>query len=171
MNSYMEAIEKKYVGHNIFRRYISWLRFRKFQTKIIKQSHSIGSLWMFADFIKIAERVYFYENTKSGDIYSSSSYTSGENGFHIKDPLERVEIHCKLYSDDQAIVFEVKRINGGSIVNEVRFQGGEWTYGKGHDYNEVLVDNIIGIVNNAIITVLDFCWKYKGNILRIDKPA
>ena len=53
---------------------------------------------MFADFIKIAERVYFYENIKNGNIYSSSSYTSGENGFHIKDPLERVEKIADIFS-------------------------------------------------------------------------
>lgn len=163
MNTYMDQVELKYIGNNPIKKLISQHKYNKYISRLRKQSHSIGSLWFFADFVKLAERVYFYNNKKDSPngVYSSNSYHTGENGFIITATDKDVVINCKLYSDTQKVILEAKRLNGTNKITELEFNGSSPL--KTDDYDEVLIDNIIGIINRYIIKVLNFCWYSKGS--------
>ena len=164
-NMYMQEVERKYLGKNPIKRFFNRMKHKKFLKKISDMSHSIGTLWFFCDFIKLAELIYFFDNKKNSYIYSSSSYSYGENGFIINDEKNNnVVIKCKLFSDDQKILIEVKRTNGSNMITEFSYSNNEWNFNKfDSEYSNVLVDNTLGIINKAIVYLIDFCWYAKGS--------
>lgn len=169
LNRYLDIVEKKYVGSNPILRWWSDLQFKRACKKIQKESPSIGCLWYMADFIKLAERVYFYNNNrKTGFLFSSSSYSAGENGFVINDPDNFLEIVVKLFSDDQMVIVSVKRTNGTNMITEHTFINNQWT-GDRQNYDEVLIDNIIGLMNSATISLMQYCYNKKGSFDHIRK--
>lgn len=161
-NYFMKEIENKYLGRNPFKKMINRWKHRKFINKIRSWSPSVGVLWFFADFIKIAERVYFFNNKNGGPLFSSNSYRYGENGFSIISDHDKVKINCKLYIDDQKVAIEIKRLNGSNMITEHTFQNNTWHYDK-DNYDEVLIDNVIGIINKSIIDLVEYCWDRKGS--------
>lgn len=161
LNRFLDVVEDKYLGKNPFKRFLSNLKFKKFCKETMKSSPSLGILWYFSDFIKLAERVYFYQNTKSNSIYSSRAYAAGENGFILNDKEHALKITVKLLSDNQLVCVQVNR-EGSSYNTEHRFKNDGWDDDK-DNYDEVLIDNIIGIINSHMIALTKWCWNQKGS--------
>lgn len=159
-NRFLDKVEEKYIGRNPILRLISRIKFNKFCRDIMKSSPSLGVLWYFADFIKLAERVYFFNNVKDGKLFSSRSYVAGENGFIVNAIEEGVRILVKLDSDTQSVLLEIKRPN--NLTTEHRFINNQWGDDR-QDYDEVLIDNIIAIMNSYMVGLLKWCWDRKGN--------
>ena len=160
----MEIVQDKYLGKNPFTRWLNRRRYKKACEKIRGKSHTIGSLWFFCEFIRLAESVYFFDNKKGSYVFSSRSYEYGKNGFRINDTDIGVEVACELNSDEQSIQIGIKRMNGSNMVTEFIYQNGQWDFIKGDSaYSRVLIDNAIAIINKAIIHVLDFCWNANGS--------
>ena len=167
LNRFLDVVEEKYLGKNPIKRWISKYKFNKFCRETMKSSPSIGILWYFAEFIKLSERVYFYPNNKDSVLYSSRNYAVGENGFCINDSDNKVKILVKLISDTQGVKVQITR-NASNYTTEHKFVENEWTDDRA-DYDEVLIDNIIGIINSHIVALLKWCWEKKGNYDRFDK--
>jgi len=164
-NKYMAIVENYYTGSNWFKRLASNFRFWREKRKIRNMSHSIGSLWFFAEFIKLAEFIYFFDNNNSSTLYSSNTYKYGESGFMIKSLANQVNIKCKLNAEKQEIKLEISRTNGSRIINEIIFNAQKGWYNS--DSSEVsvrLVDNIISIINNHIILLLCYCVEKKEDL-------
>lgn len=161
-NYFIKEVESKYLGRNPFKKFTSYLRYKKFIKKVRSWSPSIGSLWFFADFVKLAEKAYFFDNRRDSKIFSSSSYEYGENGFIITDEKSNIRINCKLYTNTQKVMLEVKRLNGSNMTTVHILENGIWNYNP-DGCDEILIDNVIGVINSAIIYVFDFCYKRKGN--------
>ena len=168
LNRFLDEVEKKYLGKNPFKRIISKWKFDRFCKEVMKSSPSLGVLWFFADFIKLAERIYFFNNSKDGELYSSYSYPIGENGFIINDKDHNISINIKLNSDYQKVIVEVKRLFGTYKSTEHCFINNDWTEDR-QNYDEVLIDNTIGIINTYIVGLLRYCWKSKGSYDNINK--
>ena len=167
-NRFMDFIESKYMGINPIKRLISKFKLNQYCKKIMKQSPSLGVLWLFAEFIKIAERIYFFPNRQGNELYSSRSYNIGENGFVIIDEDHKITINIKLNSDYQRTIVEISRKGGTSSNTELVFVNNSW----GDDielYDEVLVDNIIGIINSHMVALIRYCWEAKGSYDDINK--
>lgn len=160
LNRFLDVVESKYLGKNPIRRYFSKRKFNKFCKETMQSSPSLGILWYFAEFIKLADRVYFYPNSKNGILYSSRSYSAGENGFTINDKDNGIRLVVKLFSDEQCTCIQVTR-EGSSYITEHKFRNNAWTDDR-ESYDEVLIDNIIGIVNSHIVGLLKWCWNHKG---------
>lgn len=163
-NYFMEIAQNKYLGKNPI---IKWLNYRKYKkecNKIRRKSHTIGSLWFFAEFIRLAEVVYFFDNKRDSYIFSSRSYEYGKNGFVITDKDIGVTLTCELDSDDQVISITIKRHNGSNMVTKLVYENNHnrWKYPE-IQYGRVLIDNAIAIINKAIIYVIDFCWNANGS--------
>jgi len=168
LNRFLDQVEKKYLGLNPFKKILAEWKFNKFCKEVMKSSPSLGVLWFFADFIKLAEKVYFFNNDPNGTIFSSDNYNIGENGFIINDNDHNIKINVKLNSDYQRLVLEVKRLNGTKKITEHRFVNNEWTDDR-ENYDEILIDNIIGIINSHIVALMKYCWNLKGNFDNINK--
>ena len=160
-NRFLDQVEEKYLGKNPIKRFFSKLKFNKFCKETMKASPSFGVLWFFADFIKLAERVYFFNNNKEGSLFSSKSYSIGENGFIINDKENSIKLIVVLNSDLQRVQLEIKRLNGTSMTTEHAFVNNAWTDNR-EKYDEVLIDNIIGIINSHMVALLKWCWEKKG---------
>lgn len=167
LNRFMDQVESKYIGKNPILRLISRIKLNKFCRTILKGSPGLGLMWFFADFIKLAERIYFFNVDKDKGIYSSRSYSAGENGFIINDKEHELKINIKLYSDDNIVKVEVKRNNGTNMTTNFEFDNGQWAESR-ENYDEVLVDNIIGIINSHMVALTKWCWKRKGTFDNIN---
>ena len=167
-NFYMDMIASKYTGKNPFKRWWSRKMFIHKCREIQSRSPSFGELWYFSEFIKTAERVYFLNNCQKGIIFSSKSYKAGENGFII-DATEKlsVRIVVKLYSDDSKVIMDIIRTNGSNMSTEHIFINNDWTSDK-KEYDELLIDNAIGIINAHIIKLLQYCWDRVGSYDNMD---
>ena len=73
----------------------------------------------FASFVKDAEFLFMYDNSKANRIYSSNGYNPGENGFVVND--DKVQIIVKVYMKDQKIGININRKTGSKINNEITF--------------------------------------------------
>lgn len=161
-NGFLNIVDKKYTGFNPIRKLISNIRFRRTCRKIFNTSPSFGQLWSFADFIKLSEKIFFYNNKSGGSLYSSSSYKVGENGFVINSDIDKVIITLKLYSDSQTITMDVKRTSGSNMTTTMTFVENSW----GDDPDEsdiILLDNVIGIINRHILMLLRYCYERRGS--------
>lgn len=132
----------------------------KFVKTIKNGSPSLGVLWNFADFIKYAERIYFTRNSKDF-LYSSSEYKPGENGFIINRKDIGIVITCKLYSEDQVVGLDLEYKNS-KLKTNYTFKEGHWDKDP-DDYDEILIDRIIEIINNMMLHWLQECIRIKFN--------
>lgn len=161
-NGFLNIIDKKYTGFNIIKKIISNIRFKRECKRIFDTSPSFGQLWSFSDFIRLAEKIFFYNNKSGSTLFSSASYRVGENGFVITSPVDNVIITLKLYSDDQRIVMDIKRTNGTNMMTTLRFVENDWEESP-DEADIVLLDNIIGIINRHIIMLLKYCYDRRGS--------
>lgn len=163
-NYFMEIVLRKYHGKNPILKWLNLKNYKKECKKIRMKSHTIGSLWFFSEFIRLAEAVYFFNNKKDAYIFSSRSYEYGRNGFIITDNDIGITLNCDLDSDAQSITISIKRHNGSNLVTKFIYENGNWDFIKGESmYSRVLIDNAIAIINKAIVYVLDFCWNANGS--------
>lgn len=155
-------IEKNAKG--IFNKLIHKRKLHKFRKGIIEGSPSFGLLWKMADFIRMAEIVFFYDNTHSLDsefaLYSSKEYMPGTNGFKLKDNKSGCIIIIKLISDTQKVVVDIERQRGNRIKNTMVFINNEWEdMYTGCD--EMLLEQVIKIINSKIIALFDYCYSLR----------
>ena len=161
-NSYLRIIDQKYTGKNPIKKWISDYRFRKECKKIFDRSPSFSQLWEFADFIKLSEYIFFYNNKNGSTLYSSNGFKFGENGFVITSKPDNVQITLKLYTDDQRIIMDVKRLNGTNMLSTINFENNNWST-EPEDKDIILLDNIIGIMNRHILMLLKYCYDRRGS--------
>lgn len=161
-NGFLNIVDKKYTGFNPIRKLISKIRFRIACRKIFNTSPSFGQLWSFADFIKLSEKIFFYNNKSGGVLFSSSSYKIGENGFVINSDIDKVTITLKLYSDSQTITMDVKRNCGSNMVTTLTFIENDWSEPP-DEADIILLDNVIGIINRHILMLLRYCYDRRGS--------
>lgn len=126
---------------------------KKFVRTIKNGSPSFGVLWNFADFIKYAERIYFTPNSKDSLLYSSTEYRPGENGFKINS--KDITIICKLYSEDQMVGLDLEYKNS-KLKSRYTFKENRWEEDP-DEYDELLLDRIISIINHNMLQLLEQC--------------
>lgn len=144
-----------------FKYFIHKRKVKKFRNDILKGSPSFGLLWKMSDFIKGAEKIFFYDNsTKNTEIglFSSKGYSPGNNGFKIN--TEECFIVVKLFSDDQKVAIELERRNGEGMKTLFVFINEEWA--EEHNlYDEMLLEQVIKIINSKIILLFDYCYNLR----------
>ena len=166
-NPYMDIVATKYTGTNWFLKWLNKRAFNKKLKEIQSRSPSFGELWYFAEFIKTAERVYFVDNRQKSWFYSSRSYGPGENGFVLDVEMLPIRIVVKLYSDDSRVVMNISRTNGSNMTTEHTFINNSWTDDR-KEYDEILIDTVIGAINHMIILLLKDCWSRAGLYNNLD---
>lgn len=152
INMFMNHINNKVP----FRCFIRWIinnfRVYVFRKSILNGSPSFNVLWQMADFIKLSELVFFYNNSVDSNIYSSNNYTAGQNGFIIKDKAAKIIV--KLYSDKEQVVLDIYRILGSHNKTIMTFTKDEWDNNP-TIYDEMLLNYAIKIINSNIIYLFD----------------
>lgn len=131
---------------------------KKFRKRILEGSPSFGLLWKMADFIKLAEIVFFYNNSIKNEefgLFSSKKYSYGENGFRIS--TKECIIVLKLFSDSQKVMLEIERKGGDGNKTSLSFIENEWIT-EPSIYDEMLLEQIIKIINEKIIKLFDYCY-------------
>lgn len=146
-----------------FKSLFKYIRFKSKLKKIKKNinngSPSFGVLWFFADFIKYAERIFFYDNSKTSSfgLYSSDGYELGSNGFRITDTKSNEYIiTIKLFSETQKVGIDIECLKGNKIKQYYTFINNEWIEDP-DEYDLLLIDRIISIINHNMISLLDAC--------------
>jgi len=91
-------------------------------------------------------------------LYSSTEYSPGTNGFRIN--IDEAIITIKLWSDTQTIGIDIENKKGTKKKSNYTFVNNDWL-DPPDEYDILLVDNIIGIINKAMIWLLDYCIKSK----------
>lgn len=141
-----------------FLHFFQYRKFRKnyriFKKKIDRGSPSFGVLWNFADFIKYAELIFMYDNSKDSGLYSSQDYAPTQNGFRIN--MQDVTITVKLYSETKRAGIDIIRSKGNKIKSNYTFENEEWVT-EPDEYDIILLDNVIRIINSRMLWLLDWC--------------
>ena len=149
----------------IFKRLAHRIKLHKFRKTILEGSPSFGLLWKMADFIKIAEIVFFYNNTHTLDseftIYSSKEYMAGTNGFKLRDDNAGVILLVKLISDTQKVIVDIERQRGNKFKNTMTFVENKWQDNNYTAYDEMLLEQVIKIINTKIIALFDHCYELR----------
>lgn len=161
-NGFLNIIDKKYTGFNPIKKLISNIRFKLTCRKIFNTSPSFGQLWNFCNFIRLSEEIFFYNNKRDSLLYSSASYSAGENGFIISSDIDNVIITIKMYSDDQRIAMDIKRTNGTNMMTSLKFRENNWDE-EPNESDIILLDNVIGIINRHIVMLLKYCYDRRGS--------
>lgn len=161
-NGFLNIIDKKYTGFNPIMKLISRIKFNRICKKIFNTSPSFGQLWNFANFIRLAEEIFFYNNKRDSLLYSSASYKAEENGFVITSEIDHVIITVKMYSATQEIIMDIKRTNGTNMMTTMRFKENDWE-DPPEEGSIVLLDNVIGIINRHIVMLLRYCYDRRGS--------
>lgn len=141
-----------------FKHPFKYFKFKKkynaFCKRIDMGSPSFGVLWNFADFIKYAELIYMYDNVKDSELYSSTDYTPMQNGFRIN--TREVIVTVKLYSEAKRVGIDIARNLGNKTKSNYTFENEHWTI-EPDEYDEVLLDRIIGLINDKMLYLLNWC--------------
>lgn len=160
-NTFMNIISEKN-SKGIFKRLAHKIKLYKFRKSILEGSPSFGLLWKMADFIKISEMVFFYNNTHALDsefaIYSSKEYMAGTNGFKLKDDKNGVILIVKLISDSQKVIVDIERQRGNKLKNTMTFVNSNWQDANYTAYDEMMLEQVIKIINNKVIALFDHCY-------------
>lgn len=166
-NIFMEYIYKKMklTPFNFITYFFNIIKLNKFKKEIYKSSPSFDILWQMADFIKLSELVFFYNNTpniKNIDmkigLYSSSKYECGTNGFKIFTP--ECDITIKLFSSSNKVSLDISRDIGEKRTTSMTFVNGQWK--NDPDLNEeMLIEQVIKCINNRILRLFDYCYKLR----------
>ena len=163
-NTFMNVISEKN-SKGIFKRLAHKIKLHKFRKNILNGSPSFGLLWKMADFIKISEMIFFYNNTHALDsefaIYSSKEYIAGTNGFKLKDDKTGVILIIKLISDTQKVVVDIERQRGNKLKNTMVFINNNWQDSGYTAYDEMMLEQVIKIINNKIIALFDYCYSLR----------
>ena len=141
--------------------FIHKAKVNKFKKRIKNGSPDFDTLWAMADFIKLAEYIYFYDNStenKEFGLYSSKNYSEGTNGFKIIN--DNYNITLKLFDKQKRVALDVTRTLGEKVTNSMSFKENEWLQEPG-PYDELLLGNIIDIINTKILKLFDYCYDFQ----------
>ena len=156
MDMFMKIVNKTVplTLKTLFKYFKFKLEFRKFKKTINEGSPSFGVLWSFADFIKYSEIIFFFNNTKKNYLYSSDGYEPGHNGFRISS--EEYIITVKLYTESQTVAIEIEYPKTAHRAVSYKFKSGSWE-NEPDNYDILLIDRVINIINKTMINLVDFC--------------
>lgn len=140
-NMFIRQIYDKKKTFVLFR----WIKYRKFLRLIDKTAPNFIILWHIADFIKILDKIYMYDNNPTNTLYSSNNFNMNENGFVIKK--ENFFIRIKLFEIGSEIAIEVGR-SGSKDLTSIRFCDGENKI-KNEDDEHMMI-NIENIIMNSV---------------------
>lgn len=161
LNIFMKYIYEKepFKLSNIFR-YLSHKRsVNKFVKDIENGSPSFNILWQMADFIKLAETVFFYKNTQKDSewgLYSSRNYANGTNGFRVSCE-GGLRITIKLFNESKQVMLEIEYLTSDSPKQIMTFTDNDWDIAP-TAYDEMLLDQVIKVINRKIINLFYSCY-------------
>jgi len=115
-------------------------------------------LWQMADFIKLLETVFFYDNSQTSSMYSSINYDDGENGFRFKN--DTVSITIKLYERSETIGIEIHRSKGNKINSSMSFNSNDNT--SLNEKDSALLDFVVNCVVEESIHLMKTYYNMKG---------
>ena len=157
-NIFIDKIyEKKNKG--LISKILHKIKLRKFKNDIRDGSPSFFMLWQMADFVKLAEIIFFYDNTHSLNsnigIYSSKEYLTGTNGFKIK--TDSCLVVVKLIFEGRRVILDIERSKGHKIKTSLEFSNEQWC--NDHTlYDEMLLEQTIKIINERVSSLFDHCY-------------
>lgn len=153
-NIFMNVIYEKvnFSLKNFFKYFKQKRKYKKIIRDIRNGSPCFGVLWKMCDFIKLAEIIFFYDNSveNSYGLYSSNNYIPGENGMKIHDT--EVDMTIKLKSDNSTVIIELDRNLGNHHRTKMEFENDNWK-GIPDIYDEMILENIIRIINRKFLTL------------------
>lgn len=141
-----------------FKTFFNHIKFKselkKFKKTLNEGSPSFGVLWSFADFVKYAEIIFFFNNIKKNYLYSSDGYEPGHNGFRISS--EDYIVTVKLYTESQVVAIEIEYPKTTHRPISYKFKNGDWV-DEPDNYDILLIDRVINIINKTMIDLVDYC--------------
>lgn len=159
INLFMKYIKDKIpYRYYFFKRIAHNISVWNFKRNILNGSPSFVVLWQMADFIKLAETVFFYDNRLENDLYSSRNFASGQNGFIVKDSSDGVKIIIKLYKDNKKVSLDIIRLLGHTTKTSMSFTQDEWDNNPTM-YDELLLEQVIKMINYKIINLFETCYQ------------
>lgn len=115
------------------------------------------SLWQFCQFVRFAEKVFFYRNDPDKRLYVDSDMNNlSKRAFKITKKDEQVEIYCNLekvedpinHKNISVIRLKVQRMFGKQMVNEFTIVD---DYVKSKDSSDsLLIDNVFNMIAEEI---------------------
>lgn len=162
VNTFIDLIYKK--KKLSFFGLIPYLVHRKsvkaFKNKINKCSPGFEMLWDISDFIKIAEYVFFYDNSMKTEIglFSSDNYQKGTNGFRIYD--DNCNITLKLFRGSKTAALEVERTSGNKKKSMLSFKNESWEKDP-TIYDEMMIEQVIKAINKKTLLLFDYCYELR----------
>jgi hypothetical protein len=144
---------------NYLKAILQELNYKKFMKQLKQIAPDFDLLWDFANFIKLLEVVFFYDNNSTtGRYYSSTSYKDNENGFIINLHEQHLTLKFKLdRNDHDKITLEVDRRFGHKIKTTFIIINRETNFDSIHDIN--LIYNINEILCREMPALLDIYYK------------
>ena len=147
----------------LFKRIAHKSSVKSFIKKIHKGSPGFDMLWQMADFIRISELVFCYDNSLSNTnigLYSSKNYNQGTNGFKIIDVGFNCIITIKLFAKSRQVALEIERTNGENMRTSINFIDEKWEHNPSI-YDEMLLEQVIKSINKRIIMLFDYCYELR----------
>lgn len=157
MNIFLKYIYNK--PSNIIKLFFYKFKMKKFRRDILRSSPSFIILWQMADFIKYAERIFFYSNNLSDSLYSSDDYEHNRNGFKVNNKEYDVTITIKLYKETSKVALEISR-GKNKKTTTMYFIHEQWDK-EPTVYDEMLLEQSIKIINCEIIKLFDECYNLR----------
>lgn len=157
-NIFMDPIYKK---DNKFFGLFSYLRLRKTIKYLRTTMPNFALLWQLSDFIKLLEKVYFYNNSQSNVFYSSLKYDIGENGFRFRD--NNVIITFKLHENNNMIMLDISRNKGNNLKSSMEFYDNDTSRGSELNKDDLsLFETCINTIIEESIHLMKYYYKMKG---------
>ena len=162
INMFMKHIYDKepFKLSNIFKYLKHKKTIKKFKKDINEGSPSFNVLWQMADFIKLAESIFFYKNTQKDSefgLYSSRNYTTGSNGFRVTDSVNGLRVTIKLFNETKQLLLEIEYMNSDNPKQYLSFIDNEWDI-MPTIYEEMLLEQVIKSINTSILRLFDNCY-------------
>lgn len=140
----------KYLKHRI--------KLNKFKRYINGVSPDFNLLLEMANFVKIAEVVFMYDNRKDtpNKLFSDQYYKGDRNGFSIR--TDECYVSISLREQNRNVSVELVRTNGNHLKTVQTFKDSEWVT-KQTMFNELLLEQTIRIIDKAILELFDWCYR------------
>lgn len=156
LNMFIDIIYEKMECRSVFSKFFNYLKMKRFKRILLTSSPSFYTIWQISDFIKYAERLFFYSNNIKNALYSSTDYVDGENGFKIKD--KNVIVTVKVYKVSAKVTLQIDYINSSTSLKKIptsmEFVNNVWV--EDHTkYDEILLENVIRIIYKYVFELFD----------------
>ena len=151
---------------NFFKRRKKKKAIKRFCKSIEESSPTFDMLWQMANFVKLADVIFFKGNANDSPLYSSNTYESGMNGFVVKD--DEVSLYIKLVRQYKNTKIEIRRAASHNTT-VLEFMNNDWVE-EHSDYDEILLENIICIINRKVLELFQECsgFEYYKKLRNID---